>query len=189
MPSLIAHSAAGLMVGWLHPAGSSRRRLAGRAGNLALVLLLANVPDLDFVLQIALGGRIHHTFSHSIVFGLVFSAVLAALWVMIRHGSFGLTFSLIGMVYGSHVLLDMLGGGPGVQLLWPFSVDYVRIPWEVFPPVHYTRGLLDPSHATFIVFELVFSAAVLGVTLALKSRWARRTMVQAPGTAAEGDRR
>jgi inner membrane protein len=165
----------GIAVAWLHPVSPPwPHRLAGALRMLGLAVLLANLPDLDFILEILLHRRVHHTFSHSIVFAVVFSALLAGVWALIRRERFGLSFSLTGLIYGSHILLDMLGGGPGVQLLWPFTFGYVRFPWEVFPPVHYSRSLLDPSHWTFVLFELVFTAAILGATLWLKSRQAQR---------------
>lgn len=164
----------GIAVAWLHPGSPPwTHRLAGALRMLGLAVLLANLPDLDFILELLLQRRVHHTFSHSFVFALTFSALLAGVWALIRRERFALSFSLTGLIYGSHILLDMLGGGPGVQLLWPFTFAYIRFPLEVFPPVHYSRGLLDPSHGTFVLFELVFTAAILGATLWLKSRQAQ----------------
>jgi inner membrane protein len=159
MPSPIAHSATGIALGQLFPerAPSSRWR---RLVRLASLLVLANVADLDFIFQLVFDRRIHHTFSHSLVFTLTIAGLVGLIFAVLgRDGS--RAFLLTAVLYGSHVLLDMLGGGPGVQLLWPFSAAYVIAPIQIFPPVHYSRGVLDASHLTFIAFESVYSALLL----------------------------
>lgn len=168
MPSTIAHSTTGLAVsafrGEFHG-----KRWPGRTwiAQLLLTLFIANAPDMDFIPQLITGTRFHHGFSHSIVFTVTFSAVFALLFSAIKGVDWGTSFISTTLIYGSHLLLDYLSsGGTGIAVLWPFTNQSFHAPVTIFPPVHYTRGLLDPSHLTFIAFELGYSLLLmLGIYL------------------------
>lgn len=86
-------------------------------------LVVANIPDLDFIPGILVGDptRFHHFESHSLFFGLVVSFLLskisrAPFWALL----------LVGL---SHPLLDLLtwdsygfySDHHGIPLFWPFS--------------------------------------------------------------------
>lgn len=167
MPSLIAHSATGVALAEVLPAAD---RLGGRTRRVLFATALAMAPDLDFVPQILTGERYHHGFSHSLLFtlGVALLAALVAGWS--RPGSGRAMGLLTLLIYGSHLLLDALSlGGPGIEVLWPVSDAPWKFPVTFFPPVHYTRGLLDPSHLVFLGFESVYAVLVLAL-----AGWVRR---------------
>lgn len=168
MPSPIAHTVTGSALAYLHPA-SPRNPLAARGiWPILGVLALSNLPDLDFLLQIAALRRFHHTFTHSLTFTLVTCALIGMLVSRMGWGSFGAGFSISLLTYGSHLLLDMLGGGPGVTLWWPFSPESVRFPVQIFPNVDYSQGLIDASHLVFLGFESLYAACVAVLALLAK---------------------
>lgn len=175
MPSPLAHTVTGAALAYLHPA-APRNPFASRWIWPTLgVLALSILPDLDFFLQIAASRRIHHTFTHSLVFTLAICALIALLIRWMGWGSVGTSFSISLLAYGSHILLDMLGGGPGVTFWWPFSHDAVRFPVQIFPDVNYSQGLIDASHLTFLAFESFYAIIVTAlVTLAKRLNTAGR---------------
>lgn len=98
---------------------------------------LAVVPDLDFVLGMALGrgAEYHGTFTHSIAATLAvgLAAGVLAGW---RWGV------LSGAGYGSHLLVDLLDdrGRTNVLLGWPLTHERPFAIAPVFPPVPFGRA-------------------------------------------------
>lgn len=173
MPSPIAHTVTGAALAYVHPS-TPRNPMARRyALRLLGVLALANLADLDFIPHYLTSVRVHHTFTHSLLFVLVLCAAITLLAYWRGVGSLLASFTLIFMVYGSHVILDMLGGGSGVSLWWPISTESIRAPFQLFPNVNYGSGLIDGTHVQFLVFESVYSVAVIGLSLVAKGQSAR----------------
>lgn len=170
MPSPLAHTVTGAALAYLHPAAPRNPFASGRIWPILAVLALSILPDMDFLLQVAASRRIHHTFTHSLVFALAFCALIALLIKWIGWGSVRTSFSISLLAYGSHVLLDMLGGGAGVTFWWPFSHDAVRFPMQLFPDVNYSQGLIDASHLTFLAFES-FYAIIVTVLVTVAKRF------------------
>ena len=176
MPSPIAHSVSGYAISKLWPnseialkvktkSGRVRRQLVRNASPWLLVygIFVAVSPDLDFVPQILTGIRYHHGPSHSLAFalGVAIASYLIAhrFWHRRRAAQIG-WLSLI--LYLSHLGMDMVtGGGDGIQLLWPLSAEYYRSSMIIFPSTHWSKGLLDPGHFTFLSFELGYSILVI----------------------------
>jgi inner membrane protein len=102
---------------------SSRRALP-----LLFGALLANAADLDFVLVFALGSRAwHRGFTHSLVFALAVTLTLA-----LSLGARRLReAAAYGLAFASHGVLDFLTSkdGGGVELLWPFAGERLRLGW------------------------------------------------------------
>ncbi len=104
---------------------------------LSLICLLCLLPDFDFGLTL-LGWPLetsHRTFSHS----LLFSALLTALWAWAwptcwRWISPRLFFAALA----SHLVVDMLCTADrfdhGVMLFWP--VSEIRLGWPVLVPLY-----------------------------------------------------
>lgn len=103
----------------------------------AVAASLAVVPDLDFVLGLALGrgAGYHGTFTHSLTATLVV-ALAAALLGGRRWGV------LAGAGYGSHLLVDLLDdrGRTNVLLGWPFTDERPFAIARLFPPVPFGRA-------------------------------------------------
>lgn len=177
MPSPIAHSVAGYICASLLPprivqavspfAQSTSARLLGLYG-----VLIGNLPDLDFVGEM-MGLGHHRGISHSLVAMLSVSAIAGLLFFISfqmgyrlnRHRLMRIAMMSCGLtlvVYGSHLLLDYFtAGGPGMQLLQPFSDQYFQAPQPIFPSVHHSEGLLYWGHLEFIRVELAYSAIAI----------------------------
>jgi len=99
-----------------------------RAVPLLVGALLANAADLDFVLVFALDSRAwHRGFTHSLAFSLTVTLALA-----LSLGARRLREAIAyGLAYASHGVLDFLTAkeGGGVELLWPFAADRLRLGW------------------------------------------------------------
>ena len=101
------------------------------------LLFGAILPDADYLLDWTLGTQIHRTFTHSIVFVIAAPLLLYFILYLISHSQKkGMSLAL-GVGITTHLLLDYLGGGNGIPLLWPslfrFSIDgmsygIIRIP-------------------------------------------------------------
>ncbi|RDZ27057.1 metal-dependent hydrolase [Lysobacter silvisoli] len=128
MPTVIAHAAVPLALGWaLGP-----RKVSGRL--LAAGVLAAMLPDADvvaFKLGIAYADAFgHRGTSHSIVFALAVGALgaLASHWLRAPPLWAALWLALCTL---SHPLLDACtNGGLGVALLWPWSDARWFAPWR-----------------------------------------------------------
>ncbi|MGC1308914.1 MAG: metal-dependent hydrolase [Phormidesmis sp.] len=174
MPSPIAHSAFGYALTRL-PIVQSHRQQKQLPGHLwpfisltgLYSLLVANLPDLDFLPQLLTGINVHRGPSHSLSAAFIVSTILA--WVIQRarpQFSYKALFLLTFAIYGSHLLFDFFtAGGSGIPLLWPFSAQPFISPFSVFPGVHHSRGLWDSSHLIFITIETLYS---LGLFIALQ---------------------
>lgn len=171
MPSPIAHSVTGYALAYLPFKVRNFRSQCWSMTPLAVVysIVVANLPDLDFVPQLLTGLRFHRGPSHSLVSALFVSSLLA--WVIYRYRpnrrsghrpSYRALFILTLGLYGSHLLLDLLTQGrSGLPLFWPLSNQTFQLPFPIFPAVHHSRGLWDASHLIFISAELLYSACLL----------------------------
>lgn len=173
MPSPIAHSTSGYIISRLLPIRTNKYWRNHKISQLLFVVLAANAADFDFIPQIITGEKYHRGFTHSLAFSLIFSLIsgLIASWYDKRL-LFPI-FLLSLLVYDSHLLLDFFttSGGDGIELFWPFKDTFVKSPWEIFPPVHWSRGILDYSHLHFIGFESCYSILLYGIwQLGLKKR-------------------
>lgn len=173
MPSPIAHSVSGYAIARL-PCFRDSILQRWLMSPLALVysVLVASLPDLDFVPQLVTGLRFHRGPSHSLLAALLVSSFLA--WALHRYQtyhcrhnpsglpSYGILFVFTFTLYASHLLLDLLtSGGSGLPLLWPLSTHQFSSPWPLFPAVHHSRGLWDASHWVFIGAELIYATGLL----------------------------
>ncbi|MBE9076843.1 metal-dependent hydrolase [Romeria aff. gracilis LEGE 07310] len=155
MPSPIAHSTTGYAIAaFLRTV--TRGRLSVSPG---YAILIANAPDLDFVLQILTGERYHRTFTHSLTLAI---AIAASFAYVTRKDAFKSIFWLTLTIYGSHLGLDMLSqGGQGIQLFWPWLTTDIISPIAVFPSVRHGLGLWSATHLIFISFETLYSLLLL----------------------------
>ncbi len=144
MSSPFGHSLAGLLL----YAGLSRTPNKRGYVTAAVCACIANVPDLDFIPGILLGtpNLYHHGISHSLGAAVIFSLVLFPVFRGVGIRALQLSFSLIFLLYSSHVLLDLFSrdGRPpfGVPLFWPLSQRYFIVP--ILPGIKHSS--LD--HAT-----------------------------------------
>lgn len=124
MPLPVSHGFVGASVAaLLLSPGSSRQNWL----MLLLCALLANIPDLDFLLAwgLHLGAEWHRDFTHSFFFALT------AAFLMFAAAGFSRTriFIACGAALLSHGVLDFLTtkDGGGVELLFPFSNERFKL--------------------------------------------------------------
>ncbi len=179
MPSPIAHAVTGYALTQLPPTKSA---LALHKAFPWLTLWLplygtvvSVLPDFDFIPQLITGIRFHRGPSHSLLAALLVSLMLALIIYSIkRQIPYGKLFVFTLICYGTHLAMDAVTtGGAGMMLLWPFSEQYFRAPFSIFPPVRHSRGLWDASHIVFISVELVYSGIVLSALKLIKAKHQR----------------
>jgi len=139
MPTPVAHSLAGSTIALL---SSGRRPLDGKL--FAASLVAATFADIDFGISFLIGRNVHHYFTHSLGFTLLFAGTAYLFSRAFARERPLFDTLVLGASYLSHVLLDMLSkdtAAPyGLQLLWPLSGEFYISPVLVFDDVW--RGTL-----------------------------------------------
>ena len=178
MSSLIAHLAAGATA---YACRRSAPKPSLDVPLLAACLVLAVLPDLDYLLWWSLRIAVEPRVTHSVGF----AAGSAALAWLLLHGwratgrslrPLPLVLTLLAAA-ASHEVLDFLVGVHPSPWLWPFDRQAFRSPLGVLP----SAGRLDFGNP-YLWRNLLIEMAVLGpVMLALCA--ARRLDVQLPRAA------
>lgn len=157
MPSPIGHALGGIAIGW-HVSPSQKLRTA------AVLAAVAIAPDLDLVFGT------HREISHSI--GAALAAGLVAV-VATRSPRWG---AAIALAWASHVLFDWLSNDTrppiGVMALWPFTRDYYKASFEIFPPV--SRKYWESRFWIYNLRAVVMEMVILGPACLLALRWRDR---------------
>lgn len=130
MSSIVGHAGAGVAV-YLCSAGVKyrRARLA-----LPMLVLLAIVPDFDYLAYWIFGIHAEPRFTHSLVFALLASGLAWRLTGFLRRSDPGFPgFLACGVAASSHCLLDLLVGVHPVPVLWPLPVAELSAPIGLLP--------------------------------------------------------
>jgi membrane-bound metal-dependent hydrolase YbcI (DUF457 family) len=160
MPTSVAHIIGG------YAALEAGTRRSGRPGIffLVLVVVVANLPDLDFLPGVLLGdpGLFHRGPSHS-VFAAAAVAGLAGWALGPRLGGARRVALWTFIAYGSHLVLDMLipdpsGGTAGIPVLWPLVVS------ELGTPIPGLRVLDDLRSLTHVEMQNGFFRGLLSLS-------------------------
>lgn len=133
-------------------------------------MVVSLAPDLDFIPGLLTGdaGRYHQGVSHSVTFALAAAALGAAVLALRRH-PFGASFAVLFAAYGSHLVLDLLGGTDsrpplGMPLLWPFTDVVIQSPVPLFlgvrhnvwgTPADWLRSLFQWFNLASVALEVV----------------------------------
>ena len=157
MPSPVGHSLLGLAIaaGFALPrttfgalAATVRRHLP----ELGLLLIAANLPDVDYVPGLLAGelNKYHHLHTHTLGWVVVTSLGLWWMWKRIRPDAGWKSLALLFAAGLSHLLADLLTADTrapfGIMALWPFSSAYFISPATLF---------LAPRKATVVdMFQL-----------------------------------
>ena len=149
---------------------------------LALIVVIANLPDLDFLPGFLTGNpnQFHHHFlSHSLGGAILASALLAGCFSFFQKRSFLPLFAIFASVYFSHVLLDYFSTDTsqpyGVPMFWPFSQDYFISPVPLFLSIEksgsglaFISGLFVKHNLYAIAIEFLVLVPALIVTEILR---------------------
>lgn len=159
MPSPLGHALAGLAIAWSAEAiRKTPVKVEPRFTLAGTCLALAIGPDLDFLYPPA-----HRMMTHSL---LAAACVGLLLWHTHRRRDDGWRVAMIcAVAYGSHLLLDWLGGDTkrpaGIQLLWPFSLGWYISDLRVFHATDIGR-FFEPrimlSNALAVIREVLITA-------------------------------
>jgi membrane-bound metal-dependent hydrolase YbcI (DUF457 family) len=178
VPSPVGHALGGIAFGWA---------AAPRAGWRAAVVLaaVAVAPDLDLLV-----GD-HRGISHSIGAAAIVGVVAAMLWsafappalppsrdALRRTGRRDAArwAAAVALAWTSHVALDWLSNDTrapiGVMALWPFTQEYYKAPFEIFPPI--SRRYRVPQFWIHNAMAVLVELAILGPVAILAVRRSRR---------------
>ena len=109
---------------------------------LFFVVLVANLPDIDFLFGWSVGNpnRYHHLWTHSIVFAVLTGVVVGAVYTVFTHKN-GFKIGVVAAsIVGSHLVLDFFSKDTrvpsGMPLFWPISDKYYLSPVVLFQDVH-----------------------------------------------------
>lgn len=172
MASIFGHVAASAALGY------SFFPKQTRTATILLTGFCAFAPDLD-----VLGFRFgipyesewgHRGWTHSLVFSLVFGALMA--WIFFRKApGFQKTALWCVLSTASHPLLDMLtNGGRGCALWWPFDTGRIFFP---FRPIQVSPMSIGGFISEWGLEVLASEAVWIGLpclALVLMARWLRR---------------
>lgn len=173
MPSPLGHALAGVAVAW--SAEAIRRQpitVEPRFTLAGTCLALAIGPDLDFLYPPS-----HRMMTHSLLAVVCVGLVVAALH---QRRADGRTVAVIcALAYGSHLLLDWLGGDTklpaGIQLLWPFSMEWFISDLNLFRSTD-IGGMFKPR----VIMSNILAVAMEGVIMlpiaALAYAWRRHRL-------------
>jgi len=180
MPSPIGHSLAGCAI----YAGTNDNNIINWK-TLFLYILVANLPDFDFIPGFLLGtpNSFHRGVSHSLGFALIFGTALGLL--VARNTTtkrFFKNILIFSGLYFSHIFLDFFSVDTsipiGEKVFWPVSNEYFSAPFQFFLDIKRSISSNYEFIATLFSFHnflaILIEIAVLIPVLALVSFRKRR---------------
>jgi membrane-bound metal-dependent hydrolase YbcI (DUF457 family) len=171
MPTPVAHSLAGTTIALLASRGSpiDKRLFAGSVA-------AACFADVDFGIGFLVGRNLHHYFTHSLGFTLLFTGAAYLLARALARERPAFDALVLGLSYLSHVLLDMLSkdtAAPyGLELLWPLSSEFYISPVLVFDDIW--RGTLAKLFSLHNWLAVGREVLVMALPTAVAVRWWKR---------------
>jgi membrane-bound metal-dependent hydrolase YbcI (DUF457 family) len=171
MPTPAAHSLAGAAIVLLSSARSPLdRKLLGAS------VIAASLPDIDFGIGFLIGRNVHHYFTHSIGFTLLFAAASYLVSRASGRDRPGFDALVLGGCYLSHILLDMFSKDTappyGLQLLWPLSPEFYISPVLLFDDIW--RGTLAKLLGLHNWLAVAREVLIVGPPSALAALWWQR---------------
>ncbi len=180
MPSPIGHSLAGCAI----YAGTNDSNIINWK-TLFLYILVANLPDFDFIPGFLLGtpNSFHRGVSHSLGFALIFGTALGLF--VARNTTTKRFFKkilILSGLYFSHIFLDFFSVDTsipiGEKVFWPISNEYFSAPFQFFLDIKRSISSNYEFIATLFSFHnflaILIEVAVLIPVLALVSFRKRR---------------
>jgi len=134
---------------------------------LILLILLANLADVDFLFGI------HRGFTHSLAVAVFVALAVGCMWRI--AGTFWRSAILYFLAYGSHLVIDLFTGaklgwnasGAGVPLFWPWKREFsspliliVGVKHKDFPAL-FSRENLQSSSYELLIFGVVTAALMV----------------------------
>jgi len=105
---------------------------------LFIFVILANLPDVDFIPGLILGdpNRFHHVISHSVIFLVVVAFLLGKFDFVCEKKGYFKKVSILSFLLLGHMLIDFFTVDTreplGIDLFWPYPRYFIS-PFPVFP--------------------------------------------------------
>jgi membrane-bound metal-dependent hydrolase YbcI (DUF457 family) len=171
MPTPVAHFLAGTTIALL----SSRKRPLDKKF-LAASVVTASFADVDFGISFLIGRNLHHYFTHSVGFALLFAGTVYLLARAYARDRPAFDALVLGVSYLSHLLLDMVSEDTappyGLELFWPVSDRFHISPILVFDDIW--RGTLAKLFGLHNWLAVAREILIVGPPTALVFLWFRR---------------
>lgn len=146
---------------------------------LGLLIMLANAPDLDFLITPGFPNNgLHRGFTHSLIVAILAALALSCVW-RITPG-FWRSAILYFTAYGSHLLIDLFTGtqigwtnsGSGLQLFWPWTKKFSS-PLTLILGIHHKdfAALFSLDNVWSCTYELLICSVITLVAFVL---WKQR---------------
>ena len=137
------------------------------------VLAALWIPDADFIVRMLVGhpAARHGGATHSLAAGILFGA-LFALACRRRYGSAvstRLLWVLGTLCSWAHALMDMATWGNGVMLLWPFSLERLRVV-PLFFGARHSELMNWRLHLITLTTELLFIVPIWWLSRRVRSQ-------------------
>lgn len=179
MASTVAHALCGVTCLLAAAATRPGESLRVSCASVATFALLANLPDIDFVIGYLLASdahAFHQGATHSFAFAVVSGALLALLF---RPYPVAPTAAFFILTILSHAAVDMLTGpttglhpSPGIPLWLPFASGMVSAPVTVFLGIQHQD--LEHLFSLHNVTAMVREAAIFLPLMMLAYLWAAK---------------
>ena len=181
MSSTLGHSLCGLSCMLASNAALPRSAVC-TGWHILLFMVLANLPDIDFLVGYVVAGNVHAFHqgpTHSLLFALI-AGCMVGLMVR-RQTSWWLSATVFTLTILSHDLVDMFTGpmlglhpSYGVPLLWPLDSARIVAPVTLFPSIQHDtlQRLFSWHNAGAMLYEAVVFGLMAGLIF---WRWSRRT--------------
>ncbi len=172
MPSPLAHGLVGVTI---HVLGSRSGEELRDRWRLGVTVGAALMPDLDLTFRLVDGQNHHNNQLHSLGFALMAAAVGALVFPLLRWSRPLSLALLVGLAWGSHVLLDYLNVDTnppiGLLALWPFSASYYKSPVPIFMDIGRTLDWTTIRHDALAgAWECVVLTPLLLVSWVFRKR-------------------
>jgi membrane-bound metal-dependent hydrolase YbcI (DUF457 family) len=181
--SPIAHSFAGFWT-FLVLAAQLKTRLTAQGRqylpHLGVLVLLANLPDLDFLVEVGSKGKYHRGFTHSLAAAAFVALILGCVW-RIATGFWQSTMFYF-TAYSSHLLIDLCTGtrigwdgtGAGIPLFWPSTKEFNAPLILIFGFRHQNlSALFSMDNIWSGIYELLIFGTITAVVLAWRTLYAQ----------------
>ncbi len=182
MPSPVGHSVIGLSIGLLYawPRGSVAGRwmetIKRHRFPLFLAVVLANLPDIDYVPGILTGdlNAYHQQITHTLGWILLVAGGTWMVWKYVQPTVGLKEAAFILACLAGHLVADWLtddGSYPfGIMMWWPFSSDHTIAPRHIFPsPQKADWGeVFDWHNARVMGIEFLITAPLILIVLIVK---------------------
>lgn len=179
MPSPIGHSLAAYAI----YSSTTNSKLRPDRVKLILFILVANLPDIDFLPGFLVGypNKYHHQFTHSLSFAVIIGVVAYTFLRINGNKHYWQNFLIFSGLILSHVILDFFtldtSAPYGEQLLWPFTGKYYLAPASVFRNIQrafssdlFISSLFNIHNLWTVAFECVVLFPAITIIHALKKK-------------------